>query len=72
MTSYMLHGLGDCRPELHCGCLGDTRVSPEGLRAYADQVWDVWTEYADDDLSVLAREAVRSLRALAGRVERGR
>lgn len=37
MSSAMLHGLGDCTPELHCGCLGEVSDSAAPVMSDRDR-----------------------------------
>ena len=41
------------------------------LRQYAARVEEVWVPWTDSDLSLLAEDAAKALKALADRIERG-
>ena len=45
MSRFMLHGLGDCTPDLHCGCAPARRaqVAPERWRMRVDHVATIAT-----------------------------
>lgn len=82
MSGFMLHGLGDCTPERHCGCLDiPAMTAPEPTRPADEHTGTVALDLdaieaaalADDgwwSVPVLALVAeVRSLRAKVAAVE---
>lgn len=63
MSGMMLHGLGDCTPELNCGCMAKAAPADELRKRIARALWDnrypgYWREGALWDLARSDADAV--------------